>query len=512
MPLATTKTRRAVDLHHIDFRTKGTLPESYDLKWGADSDTGCWRYDHTAKRHVISLSPKAFDTIVDKGITRGQTDLFKLIYEHEASHSLYTTKDLKALGVTLASEKIPWRLMNLFEDVRIERIWKNNHRDKPWRWTRWSKHPADLTKMSPTMLMFRFKSGDVGRRIPKALMPYYALPFFKRVWDYFTRIAYLSNRKADTAQLLPILRDWMKEFPETGDDTMEGEGLGLGDLADAIKADGGAVTGIKGGEKAAPVDDPAHSRGTGSSDEDAHESMISDEPAQARRVSKMLATAFRAVGPTKAPSSNPAKRLNIKGILRGDWSRPFIGPTIADRGTPHISLLFDGSGSMHAQRAFIDRERRTQCRADDAGRVLVRALSDLALKGHITGKVYLTDYSGVAANIDLPIRNPKYYGFLWGSSSSEGIGLALDPRESDSAFKEITSKSKLAIIYTDGCITDAPINRVALRAKGLYTVGVCCSSSDRTVHLKKHFDSVISRDSLFGLSDALVRFLRSRKF
>jgi hypothetical protein len=342
-------------------------------------------------------------------------------------------------------------------------------------------------------------------------MAYYALPYFKRVWDYFTRIAHISNRKADTAQLLPILRDWMKEFPETGDDTMEGEGLGLGDLADAIKADGGAVTGIKGGEKAAPVDDPAHSRGTGSS-EDGHESMISDEPAQARRVAKMLSTAFRAVGPTKAPSSNPAKRLNIKGILRGDWSRPFIGPTIADRGTPHISLLFDGSGSMHAQKAFIDRERRSMCRADDAGRVLVRALSDLALKGHITGKVYLTCYSGIAATLDLPIRNPKHYEFLWGSSSSEGLGLALDPRESDSAFKEITSKSKLAIVYTDGCITDAPINRVALRAKGLYTVGVCCSSSDRTVALKKHFDSVISRDSLFGLSDALVRFLRSRKF
>jgi hypothetical protein len=517
---ATLKTRREVDDHHIGYRTTGVLPETYDLRWDKTSQTGCWRYDHASKRHVISISPDAFNVIADKGITRGQTELYKSIYEHEAAHSLYTTKNLKDLGDTLKTEKIPWRLMNLFEDVRIERLWWNHQRKrKHWRWTRWSKHPADIMKVTPTQLLFRFKCGDIGRKPPKAFMAFRALPFFSKVWDYFIRITNLARPKYDTTLLIPVLKDWLKDFPETGDDTIEGEGGdGTGDLAEAIAKDGGKVEDIKSATPvAAPVDDPTHAKGTSTDGGEAPDSMIRNEPVVARQVARMLASAFRAFGPTKAPTSNPSKRLNIKGLLRGDWSLPFVGKTIADNGAPYISLIFDGSGSMSGQLAYLDREKRKDCRAADAGRVLVRALSDLASKGHIQGKVYLSGMYGVMAELPLPVKDVKNFGVLWGSAPCEGIGEVLNPDATypppfKSAFKEITSKSKLAIVYTDGDITDTPINRDALKAKGLYTLGICCASRDKTASLRKHFDSFISRDSLFGLADALVRFLRSRKF
>jgi hypothetical protein len=519
MPTATLKTRREVDEHHIGYRTKGVLPETYDLSWGGASQTGCWRYDHASKRHIISINPGAFDVIADKGITRSQTDLYKNIYEHEAAHSLYTTKHLKDLGDTLKAEKIPWRLMNLFEDVRIERLWWGVQRSKKhWRWTRWSKHPTDIMKVTPSQLLYRFKCGDIGRSIPKALSLYCALPFFSKVWDYFMRIIRLARLKYNTTELIPILKDWLKDFPETGDDTIEGEGgLGTGDLAEAVEKDGGKVEDVKSGAAPAPVDDPSHSKGSSSSsDEDAPHTMISNEPSVAQQVSRMLANAFRSFGPTKAPTSNPSKRLNIKGLLRGDWSLPFVGKTIADNGAPYISLIFDGSGSMSSQLAYLDRQKRKECRAADAGRVLVRALSHLASKGLITGKVYLSGMYGVMAEFPLPINDPKCFSLLWGSAPCEGIGEVLKSTPSvsgnKSAFHEITSKSKLAIVYTDGEITDTPINRAALKAKGLYTLGICCATRDKTPKLKLHFDSFISRDSLFGLADALVRFLRSRKF
>lgn len=516
MPTATLRTRREVDDHHIGYRTKGVLPETYDLRWDRTSQTGCWRYDHASKRHVISISPDAFNVIADKGITRGQTELYKSIYEHEAAHSLYTTKNLKDLGDTLKAEKIPWRLMNLFEDVRIERMWWVNQRHKHWRWTRWSKHPADI--MTPTQLLFRFKCGDIGRKPPKALTMYRSLPFFSKVWGYFIRITNYARVKYNTAELIPILKDWLKDFPETGDDTIEAEGGdGTGDLAEAIAKDGGKVEDIKSAAPvAAPVDDPSHARGGAEDGGEAPDSMIRNEPVVARQVARMLANAFRSFGPTKAPTSNPSKRLNLKGLLRGDWSLPFVGKTIADNGAPYISLIFDGSGSMSGQLAYLDREKRKDCRAADAGRVLVRALSDLASKGHIQGKVYLSGMYGVMAELPLPVKEVKNFGVLWGSAPCEGIGEVLNPDASSttfkSAFKEITSKSKLAIVYTDGDITDTPINRDALKAKGLYTLGICCASRDKTASLRKHFDSFISRDSLFGLADALVRFLRSRKF
>lgn len=521
MPTATLRIRREVDDHHIGYRTKGTLPETYDLRWDKASQTGCWRYDHASKRHVISISPDAYNVIADKGLTRCQTELYKNIYEHEASHSLYTTKHLKDLGDTLKAEKIPWRLMNLFEDVRIERLWWVNQRSKKhWRWTRWTKHPADIMTVTPTQLLFRLKCGDVGRRPPRALMSLYrALPFFEKVWNYFNRIVCLARIKYTTNDLLPILKDWLKDFPETGDDTIEAEGGdGTGDLAEAVAKDGGKVEDVKGGAPApapAPVDDPSHAKGGATDEGVAPKSMIRNEPVVARQVAKMLASAFRSFGPTKAPTSNPSKRLNLKGLLRGDWSLPFVGKTIADNGAPYISLIFDGSGSMSGQLAYLDRERRNECRAADAGRVLVRALSDLASKGHIQGKVYLSGCLGVMAEFPLPVKDVKNFAVLWGNDCSEGIGITLSPTATTgykSAFHEITSKSKLAIVYTDGEITDAPVNRKALKAKGLYTLGICCASRDKTPCLRKHFDSFISRDSLFGLADALVRFLRSRKF
>jgi len=520
MPTATLRIRREVDDHHIGYRTKGTLPETYDLRWDKASQTGCWRYDHASKRHVISISPDAYNVIADKGLTRCQTELYKNIYEHEASHSLYTTKHLKDLGDTLKAEKIPWRLMNLFEDVRIERMWWVHQRSKKhWRWTRWTKHPADIMTVTPTQLLFRLKCGDVGRKPPKALVSLYrALPFFSKVWRYYIRITDLARVKFDTKDLIPVLKDWLKDFPETGDDTIEGEGgLGTGDLAEAIEREGGKVEDIKSAAPApAPVDDPTHAKGSSTDGGEAPDSMIRNEPVVARQVARMLANAFRAFGPTKAPTSNPSKRLNLKGLLRGDWSLPFVGKTIADNGAPYISLIFDGSGSMSSQKAFLDREKRNECRAADAGRVLVRALSDLASKGHIQGKVYLSGVLGVMAELPLPVKDVKNFAVLWGSASSEGIGEVLRPGVSlpysKSAFKEITSKSKLAIVYTDGDITDTPIDRDALKAKGLYTLGICCASRDKTASLRKHFDSFISRDSLFGLADALVRFLRSRKF
>ena len=520
MPTATLRTRREVDEHHIGYRTTGVLPETYDLRWDRTSQTGCWRYDHASKRHVISISPDAFNVIADKGITRCQTELYKNIYEHEAAHSLYTTKFLKDLGDTLKAEKIPWRLMNLFEDVRIERMWWVAQRKrKHWRWTRWTKHPTDILKVTPAQLLFRFKCGDIGRNIPKSVMSIYAaLPFFTKVWSYYTRITSICRIKYNTSDLIPILKDWLKDFPETGDDTIEGVGgLGTGDLAEAIAKDGGKVEDIKSAAPvAAPVDDPSHARGSSEDGGEAPDSMIRNELFVARQVSRMLSNAFRAFGPTKAPTSNPSKRLNIKGLLRGDWSLPFVGKTIADDGAPYVSLIFDGSGSMSGQMAYLDRNKRKECRAADAGRVLVRALSDLASKGHITGKVYLSGMYGVMAQFPLPINDPKCFSMLWGSAPCEGIGEVLKPDASatgyKSAFKEITSKSKLAIVYTDGDITDTPINRDALKAKGLYTLGICCASRDKTASLRKHFDSFISRDSLFGLADALVRFLRSRKF
>jgi hypothetical protein len=521
---ATHRTRTDVDTHHINLRTKGVLLQSYDLNWSPPKgcNTGCWHYDIHTGKHIISIDTHAYDVIADKDVNRGVADLYKLIHEHEAAHSLFTTPDLKRLGDELKAQNIPWRLQNLFEDVRIERLWWNRVRNKKhWRWRRWIKlpTPTDAADLSPTQLLFHFKSENIGWKFPKAANVLRANPNFRKVWDYYIRITNLSG-VSTTFNLIPILLDWLKDFPQTGDNSIEGEGgLGTGDLKSAIEEAGGEVTSVEAGNstpspQGAPVDDPGHGATGAGPSQAPPDSMIPDEPKQAVRLAGLLSTAFKSKEDGAGPTANPSKKLNVRGLLRGNWSRPFIGRSSEDGGKPHVALIFDLSGSMNGQMAYLDRGKKHICRAADAGRVLVRTLSVLAKRGFIEGTVYASGYSGVQKTWSLPITDPVAYLRLDGTQGDDGIPEALHPNPPAgivSVFKEITSKTKLAIIYTDGCFSST-VNKKPLHAKGLYTLGLCCTSHDRTGSLKQQFDHVISRESLDGLADALARFLKTARF
>lgn len=526
---ATPKIRRAVDDHHIGYRTASKLPATYDLNWNppAGCDTGCWRFDKHSNKHIISIGKYAFDAIADKGMTRGVSELYKQVYEHEAAHSVYTTPDLAMLAEALKKEGIPWRLQNLFEDIRIERLWWVWFRNKKhWRWTRWSKipttpQPADL---SPTQLLYRLKCEPIGRTLPKSGSPLRSHPHFHKIWKYYCRIISFASRKSTTFDLIPILKDWLKDFPETGDDTIAAEGgLGTGDLKSAIEEAGGSVTEVEapGGSGGAapstqgPVHDPSHGVGSNGPSDAPADSMIPDEPARALRLSRLLATAFKATGIGTGATSNPSKRINVRGLLRGNWSRPFLGRAHSDDAKPHVSLIFDLSGSMGSQMAYTDRGQLHMCRAADAGRVLVRALSLLASRGFITGKVYASGHGGVQNQWELPVKSRNAFLTLKGEQGDDGIIEALSPTPTagtNSVFAEIAKKSKLAIVYTDGCFGSDRVNKSALHSKGVYTLGLCCTSRDRTDTLKEQFDHIISRESLEGLADALVRFLKGVRF
>jgi hypothetical protein len=571
--LATSRIKSDVEAHHINLRTRGVLSETYDLEWlfGKKSEsckTGCWRYDDATGRHVIRMSPLAYDSIAtDKTKRVLVSELFRNVYEHEAAHSKYTTKDLKGFGEKLKAEKIPWRLFNLFEDCRIEQEWVRSQRKfKAFNWLRWDKHPEplDLPKVSATMLLYRFKVNGIKNsryrmRLPREMrFAFSGLKFYHKVESYFWEI--IQQRTSE--DLIPIMIRWLKDFPSTGDDTIKEEGgLGTGDVGEAIKeASGKAPTNVVAndkqgegasaetrGEKGSSADggkgsgaeetgkaiEEGGGEGYGSPTGDESKPFSGETPPAnpaeleefmlSHRLAGMLDTAFRAKGDGRETTSNPSKKLNVRGILRGDLVRPYVGKAPSERGKPHVSLVFDCSGSM-SNAAFIDRERTKPSRADIAGRVLLRALNVLAKKGRITAIAYASSAGGVRERVVLPVRDTSVFKKFHGWSDHEGLGYALDPKTKQydprengllsdghhrSAFNEIVSKSRLCIVYTDGAITDAPVKREPLKARGLYTLGVCCAASDRTAALRHHFDGFVSRESLWGVADALVRQLKS---
>jgi hypothetical protein len=526
--------RSLVEAAHIKLRAKGTLSEAYSLGVLPPSHpckTGCWTYNHHTKKHEIMISPLAYDTIatpsLGSGVRKGVPKLFTEVYEHEAAHSRFTTKNLKELNDTLKKHSIPWRLMNLFEDIRIESIWSRLRR-RAFKWMTWEKYPEDVSKVTPTALLYWMKNDCSGfsRRLSRDFQTTFrVLPFFNTVVKYFNRI----RTSGSTENLIPVLIDWLKEFPRTSDDSItESGGLGTGDLKDAMTACGEAVlhvpkkpgdeegetTGTSKGEEM-----KAHGTLSSLSEEESLSGVSGDDQKRehylAVRLARMLATAFKGVGTTKGATSRPTSKLNLRAILRKCYDLPYIGKVIGNNGVPHLSLLIDCSGSMAYYNCFIDREKTTSLPTDRAGRVLLMALSILAGKRKIKCTAYLCSEGGVNYKTELPIKSYAQAQLARGWSSAEGFGLALSPspahrKTSKNCFDEV-SKDRLAIIYTDGEITDNPIDRAALRERGLQTLGLCCSSIDRTKNLKEHFDYYISRESLWGLADALVRLLRSIK-
>jgi len=87
-----------------------------------DTTTGCWSYQQN--RHAIKLADQMTGHLI-KAKSGSPTPLVvaKAVcqtYEHERCHALWTSRDFKAVKALLDAEKIPFRLLNLFEDVRIE--------------------------------------------------------------------------------------------------------------------------------------------------------------------------------------------------------------------------------------------------------------------------------------------------------------------------------------------------------------------------------------------------------
>lgn len=540
--IATRHIKNEVENHHIKFRTTGTLPEAYSLGWLGSRHpckTGCWSFNSATGKHEINISPLAYNTIVDSTPNKGKRiqvpALFRNIYEHEAAHSLWSDKDLKSFSALLKSEGIPWRLCNLFEDCRIERRWFSGPRKyRSFGWTKWMPHPepADFGKISATKLLYCLKNdgGSKRRSISRDCYRHFmSLPFFQRVHRYYQQI--ITCR--EMSDLLPILREWVKEFPASGDDTIEEEGgLGTGDLKDSISASGGSAKDVKAKDKSGNGAAPDHAGSEGKKPEASEpdgegygvvhgekgtpEASVAD-PSNPREVEEaqygirlagMLTNAFKSPGLLKSPRSAPSKRLNVRGLIRGDWSRPFIGAKHGAKGKPHVSLLVDCSGSTGGAYAFVDRERRLPpIKVDAGGRILIRALSTLARRGKITATVYATQSGGLRRRIELPVKSPFEISEVRGCSASEGIGDVLQPDHA--VFREIVARGKLVVCYTDGCITDTPVNQAALKERGLYTLGICCSATDTTEEMKKHFAGSMIRESLWGLADALVRQLRT---
>lgn len=635
---ATPKVRAAIAARHAASRAV-TPTESFAVGWLVPTDrcpTAYWKFDDKTGNHQIRINP-----LVYANITR-QTDptsplygrkvkfgqLFESVYDHERAHSKYSTRDLKGLGAKLRAEKIPWRLCNLFEDCRIERLWCYNE-GVAFGWTAWDKK---LDGSTPVGLLYALKvlgSNIHARLTPTRSKDVRAFRSFRRKWGkrgshlsivehYYVRITSAST----TEELIPILKDWLKTFPPTEEGNSPSEdseiGGGGGDLGDAIDgaSEGGSSenpdSGGSGGSIREQNDDgsfgspsgedgskaPRESaegedteqqfgedgkpvKGSGEHGEGTYVGGFAPDPkdtpeqkhhkALATRLAAYLARAFKLPGDSTCNGPTPSKKLNVRGLIKNDFRNPYRVTRLSARAkVPSVSLVIDCSGSMNgygtaggitpddvraisksdeiaypadsrtdADIADFATPPRIQRRgpvntgpvtadvhgisgavhksvapnalvSDNAGRVLALALHLLAKRGLLSGNVYLSRRGGVSRRFALGTRDEKAFDYIYGDSDSEGLASTFSVKRGPrSALAEIVANSKVALVWTDGCITDGPIDRTPIRARGVVTVGLLSTLENRQRDIARHFDSAICRTSLFGVAADLVKLLRS---
>lgn len=112
--------QRAGSLSYLAKATMSRVVVRYNAV-DCPAPTACWRWDDG--KHLIQVNPELPQHFLDddKSLPSRRIDLAKAAVTHEVCHGLYTSRS-GAVAAESARAKVPFRLLNLMEDCRIE--WK----------------------------------------------------------------------------------------------------------------------------------------------------------------------------------------------------------------------------------------------------------------------------------------------------------------------------------------------------------------------------------------------------
>ncbi len=142
---------RNVRDYHFDLRFSGILKNVYNIRLDQpksfdDRSTAYWYCTkRPCLRHTIVLS-MALEKNADKKPRPPLDDYYIAHYKHEISHAEWTNRmPLQQFKRKyLDPEGIPFHLFNLFEDARIEHIWRQTFKEK-FNWLKFEEIKAPLS-------------------------------------------------------------------------------------------------------------------------------------------------------------------------------------------------------------------------------------------------------------------------------------------------------------------------------------------------------------------------------
>ena len=482
------------------------LAEPLALGWLSAHEqpkTGCWTFRNGG--HVIKIN-SGCDAVASRS-TKSLSSFAAAIAVHEFAHAKHTERDFKAMNESCHRAKCHFRLLNLFEDARIESLFRSANQS--FKWLRWEKpiSPSNPTSLllaliqkevldgaaefakidahciDPTRHLLTRKALTVCKIAKRNGAPIRAINI---VWTFYVEIL----RCATTAELEPLLTRWMELFPATTGQQIVEDAAGTHN-ADQIAPD--EVSWNDNGEppEVQPPLPPAAESSEKTEKNKHMKPLKADELVEGLKIANLMSRAFNVRGESVVSTLSASKRLNIRDLAVGRIDKPFRKKVQTERGVPHVSVVVDFSGSMQGE-------------PSKNSRVMLYALNKLAQDGKIRCHAYACrSGNGCYTEQAMPATPQK---LSWEAvGGGEGIKVFFDQKMS-----EIASTSDCVIVLTDGSIGDTGTNFNALHSRGVFVVGAYVNNLspatllDQQRYLATYFDKGFARPDMQSMASDLA--------
>ena len=467
--------------------------------------TASWSPD-VSGNHIIKLGRDVHKLIsnIDQRTTLGLTGLNVSLLRHEAGHGLYTSRDM-TLPRKAAGLGIPFRLLNLFEDARIEHRDRTECRDgasdsaRWFGWRRWTGCLAETNE--PVRLFWSHVNSERSHRTSNATRAIGDLAGSKGrlVLAYYREAVAAPTTEA----LLPILQRWVLDFPAatcppdlprnsnvfgglTDPKNLEEGGTGVGysgdsDCGETIQQDN---DGLPADLKTGPELTPAERKSNDYWSRHKRSMLVASE---VTGLTARLTGLINRAGSAPANVSCSGSRLHMAGAMVG--SAQSFRSAKAATGKRELTVVMDMSGSMSGK-------------SHDA-RTFLAAMMTLHRRGLIKCHIWLTGNSAATeVKANWPVSTVSRLKFF-GGCESVAATLKLPAVQRDCAASETT------IVYTDGDLTDGNVDANYYRQRGVDLLGamVTHESTPRDFERKgmdEHFGRSVLRGNASELASELV--------
>lgn len=216
--------QRAGSLRYLNTRDKVGIRCTLDVACSAQTATWHWHAAH--KKHIITVSPSLPEAFLDPRTNTfaRRIALTKSAIAHEVCHGLYTTKssDFHKLCSDL---KVPFRLLNLMEDARIEYLYvKERGKEFKFNWRMFDDKMRKATDKinSPMDWLFTMKTREpiLFKSLSSVMAPfhwvgneYITLP----TATYIHAMKSWEGRRATTRSLFNLFYESIVEAKSTED-------------------------------------------------------------------------------------------------------------------------------------------------------------------------------------------------------------------------------------------------------------------------------------------------------